>query len=434
MFLTSCCTSRITPVDKKNDIFEASNYKYIRLKDGRIIRILHLINNNNSNSNNDNINIQQESNTLNNKSSLINVQEQEQRIKTPDNILPNFNDSIITEQPKKQSESTSDQAKSSFDDEFNDKQDGDEYEYEDKLSPSTATSPSTPTIIKKKNEEKLPTEADIISVHIKSEKNSTETSKVKTKQDNENAEAAIKTLKTKINEAESSEKIVSQAKSFRHLMKYSKFKLDIKNFLYQQDNSENQKCQYSIIYRNHIYDKNNNTDGFFYTTHLLNDSISNDINKTINNNHQTVKEIEHNSSPESICLFFIHGVGGNLKIWHKQYEFFTKRGFEIVAFDLIGHGGSCRPADPQYYRFISLAQDTLFLFDLFARKTNIVIGHSYGCSFATYLSQNRKSLIQKIVLINGGSPHPLDYKSPFIEMPLCCIQLIRPCINCRFFW
>ncbi len=81
-----------------------------------------------------------------------------------------------------------------------------------------------------------------------------------------------------------------------------------------------------------------------------------------------------------------------------------------------------------------MALDVLLIFDMFSKSDNIVIGHSYGCSFATYLSQCRQDVISKIILISGGSPHPLDFKSSLLKLPMCLIQLIHPIISCHFFW
>ena len=116
-------------------------------------------------------------------------------------------------------------------------------------------------------------------------------------------------------------------------------------------------------------------------------------------------------------------------------EFFGHRNYEIIAIDLIGHGQSNVPHEFYNYQFLEMALDLLLVFDMFASNTeNVIIGHSYGCSFATYLAQSRKSVISKLILVSGGSPHPLDYKSPLLSAPVCFIKLIKPLINCFFFW
>ena len=106
-------------------------------------------------------------------------------------------------------------------------------------------------------------------------------------------------------------------------------------------------------------------------------------------------------------LFYIHGVGGSSKLWLPSIEYFYSQGYEIVAVDLLGHGESSAPDESKSYEFLEMALDVLLIFDMFCKSTNIVIGHSYGCSFATYLAQTRTEVIRRLILISGGSPHPL---------------------------
>lgn len=79
-----------------------------------------------------------------------------------------------------------------------------------------------------------------------------------------------------------------------------------------------------------------------------------------------------------VVLFFIHGVGGSLDIWKEQLDFFTKLGYEVVAPDLAGHGCSSAPQIAAAYTFYALAEDMRAVFKRYAKKRNILIGHSYG--------------------------------------------------------
>lgn len=79
-----------------------------------------------------------------------------------------------------------------------------------------------------------------------------------------------------------------------------------------------------------------------------------------------------------VVLFFIHGVGGSLDIWKEQLEFFSELGYEVVAPDLAGHGCSSAPPVAAAYTFYALAEDMRAVFKRYAKKRNILIGHSYG--------------------------------------------------------
>lgn len=79
-----------------------------------------------------------------------------------------------------------------------------------------------------------------------------------------------------------------------------------------------------------------------------------------------------------VALFFVHGVGGSLDIWRSQLDFFSRLGYEVIAPDLAGHGASTAPQIAAAYTFYALAEDLRAIFKRYARKRNILIGHSYG--------------------------------------------------------
>jgi len=79
-----------------------------------------------------------------------------------------------------------------------------------------------------------------------------------------------------------------------------------------------------------------------------------------------------------LALFFIHGVGGSLDIWGSQLDFFSRLGYEVIAPDLAGHGASSAPQIAAAYTFYALAEDMRLIFKRYARRRNILIGHSYG--------------------------------------------------------
>ncbi|KAG7239229.1 hypothetical protein INR49_029895 [Caranx melampygus] len=83
-----------------------------------------------------------------------------------------------------------------------------------------------------------------------------------------------------------------------------------------------------------------------------------------------------------VALFFVHGVGGSLDIWSSQLDFFSRLGYEVIAPDLAGHGASTAPQIAAAYTFYALAEDLRAIFKRYARKRNILIGHSYECHFA----------------------------------------------------
>ncbi|XP_053739380.1 protein ABHD8 [Synchiropus splendidus] len=134
-----------------------------------------------------------------------------------------------------------------------------------------------------------------------------------------------------------------------------------------------------------------------------------------------------------VALFFIHGVGGSLDIWSSQLDFFARLGYEVIAPDLAGHGASTAPQIAAAYTFYALAEDLRAIFKRYARKRNILIGHSYGVSFCTFLAHEYPDLVHKVVMINGGGPTALEPSlCSIFQLPSCVLHCLSPCLAWSF--
>ncbi|MEQ2248703.1 Protein abhd8 [Ilyodon furcidens] len=134
-----------------------------------------------------------------------------------------------------------------------------------------------------------------------------------------------------------------------------------------------------------------------------------------------------------VALFFIHGVGGSLDIWGSQLDFFSRLGYEVIALDLAGHGASSSPHIAAAYTFYALAEDIRLIFKRYAKKRNILIGHSYGVSFCTYLAHDFPDQIHKMVMINGGGPTALEPSlCSIFNLPTCVLHCLSPLLAWSF--
>ncbi|KAM9845091.1 protein ABHD8-like [Aulostomus maculatus] len=134
-----------------------------------------------------------------------------------------------------------------------------------------------------------------------------------------------------------------------------------------------------------------------------------------------------------VALFFIHGVGGSLDIWSSQLDFFSRLGYEVIAPDLAGHGASTAPQIAAAYTFYALAEDLRAIFKRYAHKRNILIGHSYGVSFCTFLAHEYPDLVHKVVMINGGGPTALEPSlCSIFQLPSCVLHCLSPCLAWSF--
>ncbi|NXV09740.1 ABHD8 protein, partial [Cettia cetti] len=134
-----------------------------------------------------------------------------------------------------------------------------------------------------------------------------------------------------------------------------------------------------------------------------------------------------------VVLFFIHGVGGSLDIWKEQLDFFSRLGYEVVAPDLAGHGCSSAPPVAAAYTFYALAEDMRAVFQRYAKRRNILIGHSYGVSFCTFLAHEYPQLVHKVIMINGGGPTALEPSlCSIFNLPPCVLHCLSPCLAWSF--
>uniref|UniRef100_A0A2K6G0G1 Protein ABHD8 n=1 Tax=Propithecus coquereli TaxID=379532 RepID=A0A2K6G0G1_PROCO len=127
-----------------------------------------------------------------------------------------------------------------------------------------------------------------------------------------------------------------------------------------------------------------------------------------------------------VVLFFIHGVSSSLAIWKEQLDFFVRLGYEVVAPDLAGQVAAA-------YTFYALAEDMRAIFKRYAKKRNVLIGHSYGVSFCTFLAHEYPDLVHKVIMINGGGPTALEpsFCSVF-NLPTCVLHCLSPCLAWSF--
>ena len=163
-----------------------------------------------------------------------------------------------------------------------------------------------------------------------------------------------------------------------------------------------------------------------------------ELNKTIENTLSQVTksstESQIKNDPKLPILFFIHGVGGSADIWNSQLNYFSSKGYHVIAPDMLGHGFSSCPDKASAYKFTKLFKDFITIFDAYIpddRKA-IVIGHSYGCSFSAALARTRPEKIAALVLLASGGPTPLAPPVGLYKYPKWIMSAYRVVLECKF--
>jgi pimeloyl-ACP methyl ester carboxylesterase len=114
-------------------------------------------------------------------------------------------------------------------------------------------------------------------------------------------------------------------------------------------------------------------------------SLKSCVSEPVKNNGVALPVTKNDSVKQDpgVVLFFIHGVGGSSDIWKPQMNYFANLGYEIVCPDMVGHGFSCAPNERKSYHFREILRDMEAMFDLYCKRSNVLIGHSYGLVYFT---------------------------------------------------
>ncbi|MBD2593770.1 alpha/beta hydrolase [Nostoc spongiaeforme FACHB-130] len=108
-------------------------------------------------------------------------------------------------------------------------------------------------------------------------------------------------------------------------------------------------------------------------------------------------------------IVFIHGGMGNHFNFRNQYEFAHNQGWEVLAYDLAGHGKSSRYSR---YSIGRHCRDLGRLLHKFEIQSPVLCCHSYGVPIGLEFAQHHS--VSAIIAIAGGT-HDL---APWWEIPL----------------
>jgi 2-succinyl-6-hydroxy-2,4-cyclohexadiene-1-carboxylate synthase len=86
------------------------------------------------------------------------------------------------------------------------------------------------------------------------------------------------------------------------------------------------------------------------------------------------------------CLVLLHGFTGSAAAWGSHLDILAASGMRVIAFDLLGHGQSAAPGDPQRYTMEHCQADILAaLHELgVGEREAALLGYSMGGRIALY--------------------------------------------------
>jgi pimeloyl-ACP methyl ester carboxylesterase len=101
-------------------------------------------------------------------------------------------------------------------------------------------------------------------------------------------------------------------------------------------------------------------------------------------------------------VVMIHGLTGNLAVWHLRIVPLLQDEFRLLTYDLRGHGYSSMPSTG--YSADDMADDLLLLLDALEIQRPMLVGHSYGADIALYFAARHPERVEQIIAIEGALP------------------------------
>lgn len=105
--------------------------------------------------------------------------------------------------------------------------------------------------------------------------------------------------------------------------------------------------------------------------------------------------VEVSGSGETLLL--LHGFTGSTASWHNHITEFNKR-FQVVAVDLLGHGKTESPLEPQRYQMQYAAADLGAMLTILGIDTAHVLGYSMGGRLALYFGLHYPQRCRSLIL------------------------------------
>ena len=108
-------------------------------------------------------------------------------------------------------------------------------------------------------------------------------------------------------------------------------------------------------------------------------------------------------------VVMVHGITGNLAVWHLQLVPALSDRFRVLTYDLRGHGYSGTP--PSGYTPDDMADDLLGLLDGLGLERPALVGHSYGADITLYFAARHPDRVSQVVAIEPALPALEDLRA-----------------------
>jgi len=125
------------------------------------------------------------------------------------------------------------------------------------------------------------------------------------------------------------------------------------------------------------------------------------IDQPITQKSQEVNHLHYSIHGTGTPVIMIHGVGASLHDWDALVPDLVDNGHQAIALDLLGHGDSFKPDDPQSYTSENLYNSfECWLNSLNINMQKILIGHSLGGLISLQYAIKHSQAVRSLILIN----------------------------------
>ena len=107
-------------------------------------------------------------------------------------------------------------------------------------------------------------------------------------------------------------------------------------------------------------------------------------------------------------VIMLHGLSGNLALWHFTIVPKLRQDYRITTYDLRGHGHSDMP--PSGYTTLDMAEDLRGIMDSLGIKRAHLLGHSLGADVALHFALRYPQRVDRIVAIEAGIAALVDLR------------------------
>ncbi|KAH6862970.1 Alpha/Beta hydrolase protein [Alternaria alternata] len=115
-------------------------------------------------------------------------------------------------------------------------------------------------------------------------------------------------------------------------------------------------------------------------------------------------------------LLFLHGFPESSYSWVNQIEYFTRRGYGIIAPDLLGTGGTDKPVELEAYSLKTMASEVAELLDCEGIENVVAVSHDLGSFLLSRFHTYQSKYLSALAFLDIGYFAPgVDVNMTYVE-------------------